>query len=243
MMNHDAEFQKNEREEYKVSHFQAGFILVTCFALYTINYMDRQVFSVVLEPMRIELGFTDSQVGIMQSVFFFCMAIFSIPVSFLLDRWSRKKSLAIMAALWSGATLMTSLGKGFWGILFPRIGVGIGEAAFACGGTAMISASFSQQLRSRVVGIFSMAAPLGAALGTVLGGYISVHYGGWRTPFIVFAIPGFILAIAALFLKDYKTVKEINEKGQTKGFFTSAFGFLKYHHYDGCISVTGCSRS
>lgn len=126
-----------QKKEYKVSRFQAGFIMVTCFLLYTVNYMDKQVFSVVLEPMRIDLGLTDSQVGIMQSVFYFSLAVFAIPSSFLLDRWSRKKSIAVMAIFLSVATYLTGLGRIFWGVLIPRIGVGIGEAAFSGGGTAI----------------------------------------------------------------------------------------------------------
>lgn len=218
---------ESPKKEYKVSGFQAGFILATSFLLYTVNYMDRQVFSVVLEPMRIELGLTDSQVGTMNSIFYFSMALFAIPTSFLLDRWSRKKAMSLMAVIWSVATFLTGLGRNFGGVLIPRIGVGIGEAAFAGGGTAIVSASYPQHLRSRVVGIFNMAAPMGAMLGTLLGGYLSAHFGGWRTPFFIFAVPGIIFGIMALFFKDYKTVKEIDETGRTKGFFASALGLFK----------------
>jgi len=189
--------------------------------------MDKQVFSVVLEPMRLDLGLNDSQVGIIQSVFYFSLAIFAIPAAFLLDRWSRKKSIALMALFWSAATFITGLGRSFLGVLFPRIGVGVGEAAFAGGGTAMISAAYPQQLRSRVIGLFMLAVPLGSALGAFLGGYLSANFGGWRTPFFIFAIPGIIFAIVALFLKDYKTVKETDVSGKTKGFFTSAMGLFK----------------
>ena len=96
--------QDTSTKEYKVSRGQANFILIICFILFAINYMDKQVFSVVLEPMRIELGLNDSQLGIMQSIFYFSMAIFAIPAAFLLDRWSRKKAISLMAIFWSVAT-------------------------------------------------------------------------------------------------------------------------------------------
>jgi MFS family permease len=219
--------QESPKKEYTVSRAQANFILITCFLLFAINFMDKQVFSVVLEPMRIDLGLNDSQVGIIQSIFYFSLAIFAIPAAFLVDRWSRKKAISLMAIFWSVATLLTGLGRGFWGVLFPRIGVGVGEAAFGGGGTAMVSAAYPPALRSRVVGLFFMAVPVGSALGAVLGGWLSANYGGWRTPFFVFAIPGIIFGIAALFMKDYKTVKETDASGKTKGFFSSAFGLFK----------------
>ncbi len=221
------ESQDSPKKEYTVSRSQANFILIICFLLFAINYMDKQVFSVVLEPMRIDLGLNDSQVGIIQSIFYFSYAFFAIPAAFLLDRWSRKKSIALMAIFWSVATFLTGLGKGFWGVLFPRIGVGAGEAAYGGGGTAMVAAAYPPSLRTRVMGLFYMAVPVGTALGAVLGGWLSANYGGWRTPFFVFAIPGIIFGIVALFMKDYKTVKETDASGKTKGFFSAAFGLFK----------------
>ena len=235
--------QEGPKKEYKVSRAQANFILITCFLLFAINFMDKQVFSVVLEPMRIDLGLNDSQVGIMQSIFYFSLAIFAIPAAFLIDRWSRKKAVSLMAIFWSVATLLTGLGRGFLGVLFPRIGVGVGEAAFGGGGTAMVSAAYPPALRSRVVGLFFMAVPVGSALGAVLGGWLSANYGGWRTPFFVFAIPGIIFGIVALFMKDYKTVKETDASGKTKGFSPLHSACLKYLPSDGPTSESVCSRS
>ena len=77
------------------------------------------------------------------------------------------------------------------------------------------------------MGLFYMAVPVGTALGAALAGWLSVNYGGWRTPFFVFAIPGIIFGLCALFMKDYKTVKEKDASGKTKGFFSSAFGLFK----------------
>ncbi len=220
--------QESSKKEYRVSRFQANFILVTLFVLFAINYMDKQVFSVVLEPMRLELGLTDSQVGMMQSIFYFSLAFFAIPASYLLDRWSRKKAIALMAIFWSVSTYLTGLGRGFLGVLLPRIGVGVGEAAFGGGGTAMIGAAYPKESRSRMMGLFYMAVPVGTALGSILGGWLSTNHGGWRTPFFVFAIPGIIFGVAALFMKDYKTVKmETDISGKTKGFFSSAVGLFK----------------
>ena len=184
-----------------------------------VNFMDRQVLSVVLEPMKLDLGLSDTQAGLLQTIFFMSMALLAFPASYLVDRWSRRKSLALMAVVWSIFTYLTGLGKSFVGVLLPRVLVGVGEAGFPSAGTAMITASQPKESRSRVLGIFNAAIPLGAAGGTMLGGVIAGATGSWRSPFFVFAIPGVILGILAYFLKDYKTVLEVDETGKTKGFF------------------------
>ena len=212
---------------FNLTPFQRHSILVICFLLYMINFMDRQVLSVVLEPMRQDLGLNDSQAGLLQSGFFLSMALLTLPASYMVDRWSRRKALALTAVVWSVFTYVTGMGKSFMGVLLPRMLTGIGEAGFPPAGSAMISAAYSPQARSRVLGIFSAAIPLGAALGTILGGYLAQHYGSWRTPFFIFAVPGVILGIAALFLKDYKTVRDTDETGRGRSAFSSLAALFK----------------
>jgi MFS family permease len=205
--------------EYRTSRIQAGLILAICTMLYMVNYMDRQIMAVVLEPMKIDLGLSDTQAGMIQTIFFLSMALFALPASFLVDRWSRRKSLGVMALTWSAATYMTGLGHGFWSLMAPRTVVGVGESGFASAGTALITAAFSERSRSKVMGVFNMAIPLGAALGMMLGGYISVKTGNWRSPFFIFAVPGIVLGLISFFLKDYKTEIPTDASGRRTGFF------------------------
>jgi MFS family permease len=104
--------------------------------------------------------------------------------------------------------------------------VGAGEAGFSSGGTALLSTGFPAHIRSRILGIFNMMMPLGMIIGVVLGGYLSANYGGWRTPFYVFAIPGLILGIIAFFLRDYKTTTN-GASNEGQGFFKSAGTLMK----------------
>lgn len=203
---------------YQLSPGQRRSILIVCFLLYMVNYMDRQVLSVVMEPMKQDLGLTDTQAGLLQTVFFFSMAFFAFPAAYLVDTWSRRKSLALMAVVWSIFTFVTGQGRSFLGVLLPRMLVGVGEAGFPPGGTAMISASYPESSRGRALGIFNAAIPLGAALGTILGGVIAGRLGGWKWPFFMFALPGIILGFVTLFLKDYKTIKAPDGIGR-KGHF------------------------
>jgi len=214
------------QKEFKTGGGAALFTLIICSLLYMVNYMDRQVFAVALEPMKQELRLTDSQLGIIGTVFLLSIAFFALPAGLLMDRWSRRKAVGITAIGWSIFTYVTGLGKGFWGIFIPRSMVGVGEAGFSAGGTAMITAAYPPESRSKAMGVFNMFIMLGIALGMILGGIIVTAY-GWRMPFFVFAVPGVILGIIAFFLKDYKTVKEVDGLGKKVGFFATVASLFR----------------
>lgn len=223
--------------EYKKGGASAWYTLIVCSLLYMICLMDRQVLSVVLEPMKNDLGLSDGDAGILLSIFLVFMALFALPTGVIVDRWSRKKSVALMAIIWSIATFLTSLGRNFWGILIPRSIVGIGESGFSSGGGAMITASFPDTMRSRAIAIFYMCSPIGILLGSILGGYLSANYGGWRTPFYIFAIPGLFLGIMAFSLKDYKSVKTDEIVG--KGFWQNTVYLFKIPSLKWAYLATG----
>jgi MFS family permease len=214
-------------EEFKVGGWAAHRVLITCSLLFMVNYMDRQVLAVVMQPMKVALGLSDAQAGSLQTLFFLSMAAFSLPVAYLVDRWSRRKAVALMAIVWSAFTFMTGLGKSYLGVLIPRMMVGVGESAFAAGGTAWITAMYPPGSRGRAMGVFNLVVPLGASLGFLLGGLISQKMGGWRYPFFVFAIPGVILGILAFFMKDYRTVAHVDDQGHAQGFISSLSALLR----------------
>ena len=216
-----------QSNEYKVGGWRAHYILIICSLLYMVNYMDRQVLSAVLEPMKQDLGLSDTQAGSLMTVFLLSIALFSLPLAYMVDRWSRRKAIALMAIFWSAFTFITGLGKSFLGVLIPRSLVGVGEAGFSSGGTAMLAAVYPPESRGRVMGVFNLVIPLGASLGVILGGYLSKNHGGWQTPFFVFAIPGIILGILAFFMKDYKTVDHVDESGRKKGFLSAAVSLFR----------------
>jgi MFS family permease len=182
-----------------------------------VNYMDRQVFAVVLQPMKTELGLTDTQCGLAQTIFILGMALFSFPVAYLVDRWSRSKTIGIMALLWSIFTFLTGTARNFTTMIIPRSLVGLGESGFTAGGVAMISAAYTPEKRARMLGVFNIGMPLGAAIGMMLGGAISAHI-GWRWAFYLFAFPGAVLGILALFMRDYKTPTGTGIPGATENF-------------------------
>jgi len=214
-------------KDFKVGGWGAHFVLITCSLLYLINNMDRYVLAAVMQPMKEALGLTDAQAGSLQTAFFLGMAAFSLPVSYLVDRWSRRKAIAVMAIVWSAFTFITGLGRSYLGVLVPRTIVGVGEAAFGAGGTAWITGVYPPGSRGRVMGIFNMLVVAGISLGFVLGGMISKRMGGWQYPFFVFAIPGILLGALAFFMRDYRTVRHVDDQGHEHGFVASVSMLLK----------------
>ena len=196
-----------EKTKFAVGGRRATYVLIICCLLYAINWMDRQVFSVVAAPMMEALKLTKTQVGWIQNFFLLSMGLLAIPVSYLVDRWSRTKTISLMALGWSAATFVTGLGTSFSSILIPRIAVGVGEAGFGPGGTALISASYRHEERGHKLGIFNMFIAVGVIAGLIFGGYCAQKW-GWAAPFFVFAIPGIILGVLALFMQDYPTPRK-----------------------------------
>ncbi len=219
------------KEKYQVGKVQAGLLLTVGTLLYLLNYADRAVLSAVLEPMKIALNLTDAELGIVQSVFNVGVAILAIPMSFLVDRWSRRKSLGLMAIVWSIATFATGLSSKFIHLLAARSAVGVGEAGYTVGAIGWLSVVFPKGRKGLVQGIFGIGSVVGTVGGLVLAGYIATKTGDWRTPFIYFAIPGLLLAIPVFFFKDYANVRARNERAFNRKYFADWILLFKRKSY------------
>lgn len=176
------------------------------FLLYMFDYMDRMVVVSLFPFLKQDMGITDAQCGLLVSAVYWTILICSFPASILVDRWSRTKSISIMAAIWSMATLACAFTRTFSHLFAARAVIGVGEAGYAPGGTAMLSNCFPQEKRARILGLWNASIPLGSALGIGLGGFVAHHF-GWRHAFGLVAFPGLILAILFYFVRDYPTVQ------------------------------------
>jgi predicted MFS family arabinose efflux permease len=190
---------------YLFSKAYTAYIFLLLWLLYFFDYVDRMVVVSLFPFLKADWGLTDAQCGAMVSAVYWAIILFSFPISIVIDRWSRKKSIGIMAALWSLATAACALTKNFGQLFAARTAIGIGEAGYAPGGTAMISALYPEKKRAFMVGIWNASIPIGMAAGIVIGGLIASHW-GWRHAFGIVALPGLIIALLFFFVKDYKTV-------------------------------------
>jgi MFS family permease len=180
------------------------------FLLYMFDYVDRMVVTSLFPYIKAELGVSDAKLGLLVSAVYWSIIMLTFPVSLLVDRWSRRRTIGAMAILWSLATAAAALTKTFGQLFTTRTFIGIGEAGYAPGGSAMISGLYPEHKRSWMMGLWNAAIPLGSAIGIALGGIIAAKW-GWRSAFGIVALPGLIIALMFFFSKDYKTVKLLKD--------------------------------
>ena len=136
--------------------------------------------------------------------------------------------------IWSAATLAASMTGRFHSLLAARLVCGVGEAGYASGGVAWLSLCYPKQARSKVIGLFNAGIPLGSALGVLIGGALVTKTGDRRTPFYVFAVPGIILGLSALFLSDYATVRQPGEIGLSRAYISEMLHLFHIRSYILC---------
>jgi len=190
---------------YLFSRGYSNYVFMLLFLLYMFDYIDRMVVTSMFTHIEHDWGITHTQSGLLVSSVYWAIVILSFPVSLLIDRWSRARTIGVMAVLWSLATALCALTGNFVQLLLARMLIGIGEAGYAPGGTAMISGLYPVDRRARMMGIWNASIPLGSAIGVLLGGIIAAKL-GWKHAFGLVALPGFIVAVLFYFVKDYKTV-------------------------------------
>ncbi len=169
-------------------------VLAMLILAYTFNFLDRQILGILKEPIKQELGLTDTQLGLMGGVAFAALyATLAVPVAWLADRVSRTWIMTAAFACWSAFTAACGLATGFWSLFVTRMGVGVGEAGGVAPAYSLISDYFPKEQRARALAAYSFGIPLGSAAGVLFGGLIAA-YVNWRWAFFVVGAAGLLLA-------------------------------------------------
>jgi predicted MFS family arabinose efflux permease len=159
------------------------------------SWMDRQLFSILLQSIKHDLGLTDTQLGLLGGIAFgLFYAAVGLPVARLADRTDRRTLLAGALALWSAMTAACGLSSGFVSLFLARMGVGTGEAGCAPASQSMVSDYFAPEVRGLAMGVLYTFVPIGYVLAYATGGFLNDTV-GWRAAFLLFAIPGLLLAV------------------------------------------------
>jgi len=195
--------------------------LVLLTALNLLNYIDRSVLFAVQPLVQSEFHLTNTQVGYLTSAF---LGFYMIAAPFtgpLADRYSRKMIIILGAVFWSALTLLTAVTHTYWELLVRHTLVGVGEATFVTIAPTFVADLFPENKRGRIFGVFYLAIPVGTAAGYLLGGKLGPHF-GWRFPFYIAAVPGFLLALSLLFIPEpprgqFDSLKETPERGSIRG--------------------------
>src|SRR5690349_1986332 len=187
------------------------YVLIMMCLVYTLSIADRYVVSTVLEPIRLELHLSDQGVAFLTGVSLALFYVFfGFPISWLIDRFSRRDIISVSIILWSAMTMLCERAANYTQFLLARIGVGIGEAGGTPGANSIISDYFPAERRPMALTIFSLGAPIGAWLGADVAGQINDAY-NWRTVFLSLGVPGVIVGLLIFF-----TVRE-PRRGQLDG--------------------------
>ena len=188
-------------------------------ALMLVDYVDRQVIVSLFPYMKADWGLSDKQLGALVSVVSVTVALGALPIALMADRYSRVKSIVVMATVWSLATISCMFTRNYAQLFAARSLVGLGEAGYGSVGAALISSIFPARMRSTLLAAFFAAASIGSVLGVMLGGLIAARW-GWKAAFGVVGIPGLALALLYLKVRDYRTVDltpELNQATRSTG--------------------------
>ncbi len=181
--------------------------LVLLTALNFVNYIDRYILPGVQEQVKGEFRITDEQIGSLTLWFMLAYMLTSPITGWLGDRFPRKPMIVVAALFWGSINLLTATVHSYDSLNLRHAALGIGEASFGIFAPAMLADFYPEDQRNRVLTIFNIAIPVGAALGYLIGGTVGEHF-GWRTSFIVSAVPAIIIALLiAVFMKEPRRSK------------------------------------
>ncbi len=176
--------------------------LVLLTALNFVNYIDRYILPGVQEQIKHEFTISDAQIGRLTLWFMVAYMATSPVTGWLGDRFPRKPMIVIAALFWSGINLFTASVHSYDSLNLRHAALGVGEASFGIFAPSLLADFYPPAQRNRVLTIFNIAIPVGAALGYLIGGSVGERH-GWRSSFIVSAVPGVVIALLiAAFMKE-----------------------------------------
>lgn len=211
MQEHKKNIELHNQQVMEKNRIGRSYILFILFIVYAFNFIDRQILVILSEPIKKDLGLSDSQLGLLTG---FSFAIFyvtaGIPLARLADRSNRRNIIASCLTIWSGMTAVSAYVGNYFQLVLARIGVGIGEAGCSPPAHSMISDMYESKERATALSLYSMGIYLGVLLGFLIGGYVASEY-GWRMTFLIVGLPGILLALL-MFLTVREPLRRQNEK-------------------------------
>ncbi|MBX9644545.1 MAG: MFS transporter [Novosphingobium sp.] len=189
-------------------------MLWTLLVVYIFNFLDRQILNILAEPIKRDLGLSDTQLGLLAGpAFAVFYAVLGIPIARYADRGSTNRATLISVSLviWSGMTALCGFAQNFWQMALARIGVGVGEAGCTPSAHSLISDTVAPQRRASAIAFYGMGVPIGSLLGLVIGGVVNDIW-GWRAALMLVGAPGLLLALLLP-----RLLREPRRVGLTKG--------------------------
>jgi len=193
----------------------AWYVLVVLVLVYVVNFIDRQIMSILAEDIKADLGVTDTEMGFLYGTAFAVFyALFGIPLGRLADNWVRTRLLSIGLALWSSMTALSGFAQNFGQLALARVGVGIGEASAGPSAFSMLSDWFPKEKRATALAIYSSGLYIGGGISLLIGAAVvnawdaaypnggPLGLAGWHAAFVVVGLPGLLLALWVATLRE-----------------------------------------
>ena len=181
----------------------AWYVALVLMACNTLSFIDRQILGLLVTPIKHELALSDTQVGLLQGLAFGVFyTLLGIPMGRIADQGSRRMLVAVGVLCWSLTTALSAAARSFGTLFLARMGVGVGEATLSPSAFSLLSDYFPRGRLATALSVFSMGIFFGSGLALILGGLIVGAVGSWRITFLIVGLPGLLMALVALTIRE-----------------------------------------
>ena len=218
------------------------FVLGILTLVYTFNFIDRQILVILQEPIKADLGLSDTQLGLLTGFSFAIVYVTAgIPIAWVADRRNRRNIVAASLGIFSVMTTLSGMVQNYTQLLLARLGVGLGEAGGSPPSHSMLSDYFPEEKRGTAISIYTTGIYFGIFFGYFAGGWIADTF-GWRNAFFIVGIPGIVLAFLLLILVREPNRNLTSAASQDKASFTDTMAVLAKRPSFWWIAL-GCSTA
>jgi MFS family permease len=181
----------------------AWYVAIVLMICNTLSFIDRQILGLLVTPIKLELGISDTRIGLLQGLAFGVFyTLLGLPMGRIVDSGNRRNLVAAGIFLWSLMTAACASARGFWTLFLARMGVGVGEATLSPSAFSLLSDYFPKERLGTALSVFSMGVFFGSGLALIVGGLIIGAVGSWRLTFLIVGLPGLLVALLALMIKE-----------------------------------------
>jgi len=192
----------------------AWYVAIVLMLCNTLSFIDRQVLGLLVTPIKMDLGISDTRIGLLQGLAFgIFYTLLGLPLGRIVDRGNRRNLVAAGISLWSVMTGACAAASGFWTLFLARMGVGVGEATLSPSAFSLLSDYFPKERLGSALSIFSMGVFFGSGSALIVGGLVIGAVGSWRLTFLIFGLPGLLAGLMALTIKEPKRKHLLSDKG------------------------------
>jgi MFS family permease len=222
----------------------AWYVVIILYFGAVISFLDRQIIALVVADIKIDLGLTDFEIGLLQGPpFGIFYALMSVPIALLADQRSRRNIIIAGVTFWSLATAACGMASNFWHLFLARIGVGVGEATLGPSAYSIISDYFPKRKLAMAMSVFTMGNLTGVGLAMVLGGALiaALKTAGpielpllgelrpWQAAFVAAAVPGLVLAVVMLTVREPVRRGRTSQEADSKRQLAEFVAFVRAH--------------